>query len=549
MAITDSITQARQKGASDDQIVQEILKQNPAKAATFQKAQSMGANSTHILDEILKQNGGGATPSLPDTAQQPNQPQAPLLDRVLNSGVSKGIQSFFPGAKLGEAIGTSAAVIGQVAKGNFGKGGAGDILKTQVPFQVQAGDAIGAMALPASLALGGGTGPTALSRIANAGLKYGLAGGATALGKSMTEQKSASGVLADTGKGFGVGSLLGGTVQGVTESLPFIQKGVNKLLSHTADTPEEAFKIITARPEAAQQIGDVSPEVALKNTQSAVRGLRTSLTQSWDDGVKVLADEYSGTRVGLSDKMVSLLSKVDEAAGGLQNVPQNPANMSVQELIKLQTEVNGIANKTAFKITPQGVPIRQLADQLKELGVNSFGGADGSYANFYSKYAAQKGVFDAANDIVQAYKTGKPITQTSALARLQHIFDANRPAYLEAMKELESATGKDILSQVAASKFQPILPKSPSVGGDIWTKALKMLTLPLTSPRGAAFLSQAVGGSSKIAPALRAGVNMALPAVASSVVAPQEQQQQLPKSSVDITTLSPEVQRVLKMRQ
>lgn len=64
MAIIDSINNARQQGATDDQIVAEIAKQNPQKAASFQSATQAGADSTTILNEILKQNAV-VSPSTP----------------------------------------------------------------------------------------------------------------------------------------------------------------------------------------------------------------------------------------------------------------------------------------------------------------------------------------------------------------------------------------------------------------------------------------------------------------------------------------------------
>lgn len=56
MSVIDSINQAREKGASDDMIMAEIIKQNPQKAAVFQQASKAGASSQEILNEVVKQN-------------------------------------------------------------------------------------------------------------------------------------------------------------------------------------------------------------------------------------------------------------------------------------------------------------------------------------------------------------------------------------------------------------------------------------------------------------------------------------------------------------
>lgn len=56
MAILDSITEARRRGADDDIILQNIIKSNPRLQNSFQQAQQRGANSSRIVDEIMKQN-------------------------------------------------------------------------------------------------------------------------------------------------------------------------------------------------------------------------------------------------------------------------------------------------------------------------------------------------------------------------------------------------------------------------------------------------------------------------------------------------------------
>ncbi len=56
MSIIISIQKAREKGVSDKEILEEIIRQNPDKAENFQKALERGANHAQILEEIIKQN-------------------------------------------------------------------------------------------------------------------------------------------------------------------------------------------------------------------------------------------------------------------------------------------------------------------------------------------------------------------------------------------------------------------------------------------------------------------------------------------------------------
>lgn len=56
MSILNSINQAREKGVSDKDILQEIIKQNPDKESNFQEALKRGATYNQVLEEIIKQN-------------------------------------------------------------------------------------------------------------------------------------------------------------------------------------------------------------------------------------------------------------------------------------------------------------------------------------------------------------------------------------------------------------------------------------------------------------------------------------------------------------
>ncbi len=56
MSIIDSINKAKQKGVSDDIILEEVIKQNPDKKAALEEALKRGASHSHILEEIIKQN-------------------------------------------------------------------------------------------------------------------------------------------------------------------------------------------------------------------------------------------------------------------------------------------------------------------------------------------------------------------------------------------------------------------------------------------------------------------------------------------------------------
>jgi len=68
MSIADSIKEARRMGASDQEILQEIVRQNPGRKKSIDEAKSRGANPTQILNEIIrrqKQMTASAVPPRP----------------------------------------------------------------------------------------------------------------------------------------------------------------------------------------------------------------------------------------------------------------------------------------------------------------------------------------------------------------------------------------------------------------------------------------------------------------------------------------------------
>lgn len=127
MSVIDSINQARQQGATDDQIVAEIAKQNPQKAASFQSAQQSGADNTTILNEILKQN----TPAPVVPPSTPTSVAGKAVGNIFNTAVgglkkigtsivgggSRAISALGKGDVLGAGRAVGEAGLGAVAGG------------------------------------------------------------------------------------------------------------------------------------------------------------------------------------------------------------------------------------------------------------------------------------------------------------------------------------------------------------------------------------------------------------------------------------------------
>lgn len=282
-----------------------------------------------------------------------------------------------------------------------------------------------------------------------------------------------------------------------------ISAGKTKLLSFTSDTPEKAMEqMLQNRQPVVQAIKEgVTPQQALTETQGAVRNLRTTLSKDWQEGVDHIATEFQGKDVNVPDIMNKLPLKKnlqtlsDEFGINLPDLDK----MSVSEGIDVLKQMNELP-KALQTMSPKGAMLRSTKTAFKDFLTSQYGEKGGSLDTLYKNYSSKKAVFDAANDIVGAYKTGKPIAQGTAYNRLQNIFDENKSAYLQAITDLEQATGQDILSRVTASKFNRVAPKfTQKVPGGLATSQgmlqnlIETIAFPLTSPRIAGWLNRNLG--------------------------------------------------------
>ena len=304
----------------------------------------------------------------------------------------------------------------------------------------------------------------------------------------------------------GLGTAIGAAVPAGALAVGAVRRALPKILSYTSDVPEKAFdQLLQRRGTVVEAIkAGTTAEDALKNTQQAVRGLRTTLSKEWQEGVNEVAEQFTGKTLAVPDfvdktPLINNLEKLSDEFG--INLPENLQSISVSEGIDVLKQINELP-KAMLTLSPKGAIVRQTKDEFKKLLVSQFGGSGGIVDNLYRNYAAKKGVFDAANQIVQAYQQGKPIQQSTALGRLKALFNENKSAYLDAIIDLEKQTGKDLLSKITAVQFGAKFPKGlasvSSSGGlqapkGVVDKALDLMILPLSSPRMAGFLARKLG--------------------------------------------------------
>ena len=270
-----------------------------------------------------------------------------------------------------------------------------------------------------------------------------------------------------------------------------IKKQVPKLLSYTSDVPESAIKeVIKRNREVGKVIKDVDERKVLKSTQEVVRGLRKTMSKEWQDGVGFISTKYKGQKFGLNQKETKMLSKIVDDFG--VDVPKDIKSMSFKTGSNLMKEINELYGKSAVREGAEGITVRKFKDLFKKKIISSFGGEKGDVANLYKNYSTKHDVFTGVDDLFKAFETKRPIKQATALGRMKSIFSENKGAYLDAVKDLEKATGKDVLSKITALEFKPLTAskfKYITTGGGLTTKkgmiekAIDMVLFPLTSPR------------------------------------------------------------------
>ena len=106
MSILTSIDIARKARVSDDQILNEIIKQNPNKKNVFEQAKSRGASSSDIINELIRQN---STTGAINTLEESTIKQ----DAQQNKGILRKVGDFFTGStqKFAQTLGAAASVI------------------------------------------------------------------------------------------------------------------------------------------------------------------------------------------------------------------------------------------------------------------------------------------------------------------------------------------------------------------------------------------------------------------------------------------------------
>lgn len=372
----DAIQQARQRGATDDQILNNLLRANPAQAINIDKARARGANSTQIIDEMVKQN---------------TQVQSPgFLQKV--GGV---VQKIFPGQKIGEGIGTSVAALGRLAKGD--QQGFRDILETQVTPKEIAGD------VAKSIAFAGAAGVSPAMTVMGKAAQFGTLGAVSGAGQAATESKSGTEIAREAVQagavGAGVGVAFGLAEKGFKALSNLLGKTGTKMqtavIKPTQADIKDGFKIETVNKynlggslkqtfeKTDAKLDELAKEL---NTKLAANKTPVDLSDVYEKTAKrVLGSKFEsfGANAQIESAIDKLRGEIANVAGqnGLVSIPEAQIvkrasghfgawnfGVPTPEVTAQQKVYNTFYNelKTAIeKASPDGVG--QINKQISEL--------------------------------------------------------------------------------------------------------------------------------------------------------------------------------------
>jgi len=293
------------------------------------------------------------------------------------------------------------------------------------------------------------------------------------------------------------GAVIGAIFPVLGQSFRLAKSGVPKLMRFASNIDDKAFEILVERSAQVNKSikGGVTPLKTLNEAKTATKTLRKNLSLEWEDGVGAIKEEMKRKRIDFPKPITNLLNIVNNEFRTFE-LPRNMKNVEVGKALNIYNDINKLYSKRLVRESASGINVRKLQKRYRDFLVNNFRGKGGAVDNLLTSYSTKLKTFNQIDDIINAY-SDKPTKVTTALNKLQQIFEENKTAYLDAILELEKETGVDILSKVAAQKFSPILPSGvlKATGGlstkkGMIDKLIDMLLIPITSPRGQKILTE-----------------------------------------------------------
>lgn len=472
---------------------------------------------------------------------QSNPPKRDLLqtlEKVAN------VASLGVGKKVGQAIGTLAGYGISKIKGNS------EFYDTTAPSPKQVvGDVIQGASLVGGLKL-----PTSGGILRGAGQVASLSG-ASALGQSLANNQGARETAIDTAKATAIGGVVGGVFGLLGKGISTLaKKTAPTALEFTSGVPKGAIQQAIKSPQSAK-IGRTQTSVvelqkqaveALKNPET---GLYRALSDEFSSGLESISSKYGyagtlqntvkgkllkypggGVNLPAFNQATKVATKGANAVGGANIANQakslfNDFRLTTKkgvidfskssitknaEQANIQVAFDTVSNWKDY--TPAG--LQTLAERIGSLRkfdtvsgtkqsailgklYNKVAGQGGLIARNYPElytlrqnFAKNTEIYSEIGSII-GVKAKTPMAVTSAVNRLSNIFKEDKELYVNAVKVLSERSGTDILSILAGTEFQKVLPNFVrglgggsvvGVGASVLNPWLILLA-PLFSPR------------------------------------------------------------------
>lgn len=270
---------------------------------------------------------------------------------LLDNPITRGIQSFFPGKKVGEAIGTGVGAIIAKAKGTYNQYD----LTAPTPLQV-AGDVAQGAATIAGFKGVGSVGSVATKALQSAGL------GATQFaGKSAAEGGQAKDIIKSGATGALVGAGTSLAISGIGSALEQVKKLPERLInSATGQSKKEilAGKGLSDFVLKEKKIG--TAQGLLDDSQTQITKLNDLINKNLEQSVRKTGGSVTIGRDNLLDEV----AKLPEAEGALLK------RKDIQDVIQnLAPQAKKLLQKPSLTLT-EANKLRQLVD--RSLGSRAF---------------------------------------------------------------------------------------------------------------------------------------------------------------------------------
>lgn len=356
---------------------------------------------------------------------------------------------------------------------------------------------------------------------------------------------------AKTGAEFSAG--FGALGKVASKAKPIISDVTSSVLANMIGKSPEHIKQAFRNPtEVAKYMSEGIIPLEVRNKAiEAVKSIRKKAGDAFSGGLSALQSKVPSNLLGKTTKETLDIAKakkmvgaaVNDATEGLPGVLRkfrisvtkdgglnfdklNSSIVSSGEQNAIKKAYNTIVKQTNF--TPQGVQdvaarIRALTKYLeggKDVTSAVVGAIEDAYhkaiVNSYpglekirSEYGATMKIVSGIEEVLNSVKNdvANPSATTSAVKRLSSLFNEDNEAYLNAIKRLETETGEDFLSKLAATEFKNVVPGSfgsrIAQAGLIAGSAATMnpwvlAVLPLFSPKAVGKITTGAGKAAKV---------------------------------------------------